>query len=94
MFAMVFMCNPVEEFWLLTNPFTDKCDFPRGYIIAVGNIVTDFLLVLVPMPVVFQLNIKTPQKFCFSGEDLPQFLCNCCPFSLPHPVSVVFGLVG
>ena len=69
MFAMVFICYPVEEFWLV-SPISGKCDVSRGYTVAGGNIVTDFILVVVPMPMIFQLSIKTPQKLNLLGEYL------------------------
>ncbi|KAK6854117.1 Satratoxin biosynthesis SC1 cluster protein 4 [Apiospora arundinis] len=63
---LAFSCNPVAAFWDKTIPnFT--CNFTTGLVASVGNIVTDFVILLLPIPVVLQLNMGTAQKVACLG---------------------------
>ncbi|KAK8044191.1 hypothetical protein PG993_004215 [Apiospora rasikravindrae] len=58
---LAFSCYPIAAFWDKTIPnFT--CNFATGLVATVGNIITDFVILLLPIPVVLQLNMGTPQK--------------------------------
>ncbi|KAK8120829.1 hypothetical protein PG999_004949 [Apiospora kogelbergensis] len=65
-FLITFSCAPVAAFWDKTIPnFT--CNFSTGLVASVGNIITDFVILLLPIPVVLQLNMGTTQKLACLG---------------------------
>ncbi|KAK8069945.1 hypothetical protein PG994_006561 [Apiospora phragmitis] len=58
---LAFSCYPVSAFWDKTIPnFT--CNFSTGLVASVGNFITDFVILILPIPVVLQLNMGTAQK--------------------------------
>ncbi|KAI0025204.1 hypothetical protein F4780DRAFT_417901 [Xylariomycetidae sp. FL0641] len=62
-FVFVFLCWPVQSYWRFD--LQGKClDFAEvAWINAVGNIVTDVIVLLLPMPVVWGLNLKRGQRW-------------------------------
>ncbi|KAJ6078798.1 hypothetical protein N7467_008551 [Penicillium canescens] len=62
-FALVFACNPVEKAWDSTIT-TGSCINRSGLYIAtaVTNIVTDFALIILPIPLVVSLQMPKVQK--------------------------------
>lgn len=63
---LAFSCAPVAAFWDKTIPnFT--CNFATGLVASVGNIITDFVILILPIPVVLQLNMGTAQKVATLG---------------------------
>lgn len=62
-FALVFACNPIEKAWDSTIT-TGSCVNRSGLYIAtaVTNIVTDFALIIVPIPLVVSLQMPKVQK--------------------------------
>lgn len=63
---LAFSCAPIAAFWDKTIPnFT--CNFSTGLVASVGNIVTDFVILILPIPVVLQLNMGTAQKVATLG---------------------------
>lgn len=60
----VFTCIPIEGLWDTTvnavcNPIGPDAQF---YMASVGNIVTDIIILLLPIPVVWKLKLRKPQK--------------------------------
>ncbi|KAK8131374.1 hypothetical protein PG984_007812 [Apiospora sp. TS-2023a] len=63
---LAFSCAPIAAFWDKSIPnFT--CNFSTGLVASVGNIVTDFVILILPIPVVLQLNMGTAQKVATLG---------------------------
>ncbi|KAI9787287.1 MAG: hypothetical protein M1816_007701 [Peltula sp. TS41687] len=60
----IFMCTPVQVFWSPTLARKASCiDFPRFWLASAGtNILTDFLVYLLPMPTLWRLQISFRQK--------------------------------
>jgi hypothetical protein len=62
-FALIFPCKPIAKAWDVT--ITDGSCINRGAIYifqAVTNIVTDVLLLLLPIPMVWRLHMPMQQK--------------------------------
>ncbi|KAK7943537.1 uncharacterized protein PG986_012650 [Apiospora aurea] len=58
---LAFSCYPIASFWDKTIPgFT--CNFATGLVATIGNIITDFVILILPIPVVLELNMTTAQK--------------------------------
>lgn len=59
-----FTCIPIEGLWDPT--VSAVCNAigpdPQFYMASVGNIVTDFIILLLPLPVVWKLKLRRPQK--------------------------------
>ncbi|KAJ5661513.1 uncharacterized protein N7477_009129 [Penicillium maclennaniae] len=71
MIALVTCPAPVSYFWTeLINPGDGhyRYDFYKYYIgNAASNVVTDFLILLVPLPVIWRLKMRVTQKIMVSG---------------------------
>ncbi|KAI9675382.1 MAG: hypothetical protein M1817_001286 [Caeruleum heppii] len=63
----IFQCVPVHKFWNLEAP--GYCiNKPRYYMIeGIINIFTDFVILLLPMPLVWKLHITKKQKIALVG---------------------------
>lgn len=62
-----FQCTPVAKIW---DPSIPGTCFPTSvlwYSTAVGNIVTDVMVFILPLPIVARLNLPTRQKFLVLG---------------------------
>ena len=70
----VFECTPIHFFWTGT-PSTGHCVHIRAYFIgqAIPNIITDLLIMALPLPPIWKLNLPRRQKFALSGV----FLLGC-----------------
>lgn len=69
-FLMVFQCMPIPAFWdksILSQPGTSCHPEIYGPVAAIGNIVTDFILLLIPVPVIVHLNLQPGQKWLVFG---------------------------
>ena len=64
---VIAQCIPVEHFWHPKTP--GRCVNLDGFFIgsAVPNIVTDFIIVFLPMPLVWRLQLKREQKIALTG---------------------------
>lgn len=65
--VVVFTCLPVQKFWLPETPGTCVALVPFWYANAAGNIVTDVLIFLLPLPVIGSLNLKKGPKILLLG---------------------------
>lgn len=73
-FLMVFQCNPIPAFWdktILFQPGASCHPEIYGPAATIGNIVTDFILLLLPIPVILRLKLHPGQKWLISGTYLP-----------------------
>ena len=61
--VQIFVCNPIEGAW--DKSVEAKCipNFPQWYINAGGNIITDIVILILPLPVIGKLNLERPQKW-------------------------------
>ncbi|KAI9681517.1 MAG: hypothetical protein M1817_002801 [Caeruleum heppii] len=77
-FASVFECKPVSYFWNQAIPGTEgKCVNVNIYYLLSGliTIITDVIILILPMPVVWKLQIPKSQKFALTGIFVLGFFC-------------------
>ncbi|KAJ4297315.1 hypothetical protein N0V88_004233 [Collariella sp. IMI 366227] len=58
----IFNCTPIHRFWLRETPGTCIPNLPFWYYNAAGNIVTDIIVFVLPLPVLTRLNLRKGQK--------------------------------
>ncbi|KAK8063074.1 Satratoxin biosynthesis SC1 cluster protein 4 [Apiospora hydei] len=66
-FSMTFICVPVYAYWDKSVPHVCLSDPMMQLTNSVGNIVTDLILLLLPMPVLWRLNLPIRQKWGVIG---------------------------
>jgi hypothetical protein len=68
LFFVIFSCNPVPKFWDITI-LSGKCINRTTLSIqgAYVNIIFDFIMVVLPLPTVWRLNLPTRQKIAVSA---------------------------
>ncbi|KAL9640523.1 MAG: hypothetical protein Q9204_000670 [Flavoplaca sp. TL-2023a] len=69
-FAAAFQCSPASFYWTKYTRKTQGTCIDLTLLLLVTastNIVTDVALLILPMPLVWKLNIERPQKFAVSG---------------------------
>ncbi|KAK8004472.1 hypothetical protein PG989_004191 [Apiospora arundinis] len=59
---VIFGCYPVQSAWDFTIADRDCTTASHGIVIGIGNIITDFILILLPVPIIWKLKITTGQK--------------------------------
>ncbi|KAI4215198.1 MAG: hypothetical protein LQ351_002513 [Letrouitia transgressa] len=62
-FAVIFACHPVEGVW---NPLVSaKCNNTNATVLvmAIFNVVTDVIVLVLPMPVIWELQLPKTRKF-------------------------------
>lgn len=59
----IFSCIPVESSWDFTIKDKDCSILAKNWIVSLGNIITDFILLIMPLPVILRLEMKPSQKF-------------------------------
>ena len=66
-FAAIFACSPVQRAWNPSLP--GHCTNLEEYFIgqAVPNVVTDFVLLLLPVPLLLGLHVARPEKVALIG---------------------------
>ncbi|KAK3497513.1 uncharacterized protein B0T23DRAFT_85793 [Neurospora hispaniola] len=66
---VIFSCTPIEKFWLGDSIPNGHCmpNLPFWYINAAGNIVTDVLIFIIPLPALGSLNLRKQQKIALIG---------------------------
>ncbi len=63
-----FTCTPIEKFWMGDAvPGTCIPNLPFWYINAAGNILTDVIVFIVPLPALSGLNLRKAQKIMLLG---------------------------
>ncbi|EPE09507.1 integral membrane protein [Ophiostoma piceae UAMH 11346] len=68
LFVSIFTCTPIHKFWD-ESVTTGRCinATPQWYINAAGNITTDIIIFLLPMPVLKNIHLKRTQKLIVMG---------------------------
>ncbi|KAI1139094.1 hypothetical protein F5Y05DRAFT_380818 [Hypoxylon sp. FL0543] len=66
-FVLIFSCTPIHAYWDHTT--YGKCldSNLTGWMNAIGNIVTDIIVLVLPIPVVWRLNLKRGRKWAVIG---------------------------
>lgn len=65
--AMILICIPIEGYWDKTIPAQCIPDRDIQIINAAGNIATDFMLLVLPIPIIWRLNLTIGRKFALTG---------------------------
>lgn len=62
-FAAIFACHPIQNFWLSAGP-SESCIDVQGLFIgqAIPNIATDIVLLVLPLPLIWRLQLPLAQK--------------------------------
>jgi hypothetical protein len=63
----IFTCTPIEKFWKPEVPGTCIPNLPFWYINAAGNILTDVIVFVVPLPALGSLKLQRSQKLMLLG---------------------------
>ena len=61
-FIKIFSCTPIRRLWYPTLPGTCLNNELIIYLDAIMAMVTDLIVILLPIPVVWKLNMKTSRK--------------------------------
>ncbi|CAO1606195.1 hypothetical protein XANCAGTX0491_009696 [Xanthoria calcicola] len=77
LFTTIFQCNPVRGAWDISVP-RDQCFNLRTWLIAtnVPNIVIDFGIICLPIPLVWKLKLSTERKIGLTGVFLLGFFAS------------------
>ena len=67
LFSSIFGCEPIQAFWTLKPPFQCLNQYAVWFINGGMNILTDFAIILLPMPVISKLNLPGKQKQALIG---------------------------
>jgi uncharacterized protein with PQ loop repeat len=59
----VFVCRPISAFWAPTATSYCIADHPFWEINAAGNIVTDVMVLVTPIPILARLNVPRKQRW-------------------------------
>ncbi|KAL2132608.1 hypothetical protein VTI74DRAFT_3598 [Chaetomium olivicolor] len=65
--VVIFTCTPIHKFWLPETPGTCIPNLPFWYANAAGNIVTDVIVFVLPLPALTRLNLRRGQKLGLIG---------------------------
>ncbi|KAK3905781.1 hypothetical protein C8A05DRAFT_12456 [Staphylotrichum tortipilum] len=63
----IFNCSPIPKFWLSEIEGTCIPNLPFWYINAAGNIITDVIIFVLPLPALSRLNLRKGQKLALIG---------------------------
>ncbi|KAI1768370.1 hypothetical protein GGR53DRAFT_517810 [Hypoxylon sp. FL1150] len=66
-FVLVFACTPIESYWNHNIDGTCLNSNVIGWMNAIGNLVTDLVILLLPIPVVWRLNLNSGRKWAVLG---------------------------
>lgn len=69
---VVFGCLPVQAAWDFTITDKDCSAASHGLVIGIGNVLTDFLIILLPVPIVWKLEMQTSRKLAIIGRRVPE----------------------
>lgn len=87
--VVIFTCSPIHKFWHDEVP--GKCipNIPFWYYNAAGNIVTDVIVFVLPLPALSRLNLRKSQKLGLIGVFCLGFFVSHPPTPLPQHVSLL-----
>ncbi|KZL78555.1 integral membrane protein, partial [Colletotrichum tofieldiae] len=63
----IFICTPIPAFWDKSVGGTCIPNYPQWYINAAGNIITDIIVFVLPLPVIHRLKLARGQKYVLLG---------------------------
>ncbi|KAI2469907.1 hypothetical protein F4781DRAFT_442290 [Annulohypoxylon bovei var. microspora] len=63
----IFTCNPVDGFWEKSSDSKCISNYPQWYINAAGNITTDIVIFVLPLPVLRHLHMPRAQRLVLIG---------------------------
>ncbi|OTB02086.1 hypothetical protein M426DRAFT_62894 [Hypoxylon sp. CI-4A] len=66
-FILIFPCTPIEYYWNQSVGGTCINTNITGWMNAIGNIVTDLIVLVLPIPVVWRLNLNRGRKWAVLG---------------------------
>ncbi|KAI1653486.1 hypothetical protein F4813DRAFT_254961 [Daldinia decipiens] len=66
-FTLIFPCSPIRDYWTFGPDHKCLDGHLIGWMNAVGNIVTDLIILALPIPVVMSLNLKRGRKWAVLG---------------------------
>ena len=66
-FTFIFQCNPVHKAWAFYVPGTCLPILKLFLANAIPNIVTDFVIIAIPLPLILNLQISRSQKIALCG---------------------------
>lgn len=66
-FSSIFGCKPIQAFWTLEQPFNCLDQYVVWFFNGGMNILTDFTIMILPMPVIRGLNLPRRQKQALIG---------------------------
>ena len=72
--AFIWQCNPVRKAWDVTVPGTCIKVIRLWLGNAIPNIVTDFFIITIPLPLVWKLQVSLSQRIALCGVFLTGFL--------------------
>lgn len=90
-FLAIFPCMPAQKFWDTDIPGKCRPDQPFWYINAAGNIVTDLVILALPLPVLSALQLRKKQKYFLLGIFSLGFLYVTLSSILPS-LTLIFAL--
>jgi hypothetical protein len=72
-FCVLFTCQPIRAQWDLSLTATAKCISTRDVWLggSIPNVVTDIVLLIMPLPYIWKLNAPVPQKIALAGMVSP-----------------------
>ena len=83
---VIFGCLPVQAAWDFTITDKDCSAASHGIIIGIGNIITDFIIILLPVPIVWNLEMQTGRKLAIIGTWVPELFQPPRPYTRERPV--------
>ncbi|EJT78183.1 hypothetical protein GGTG_03285 [Gaeumannomyces tritici R3-111a-1] len=60
-------CNPISGFWELTEDTVCLPELPTWYANAIGNIIADIMIIVLPLPMIRRLKLPRTQKLVLGG---------------------------
>lgn len=66
-FVVIFQCEPVHGFWDITIKATCINFSVPAIILASFNVITDFLTLALPMPLIWKLRMSSGRKLQMTG---------------------------
>ncbi|KAK1579949.1 uncharacterized protein LY79DRAFT_612869 [Colletotrichum navitas] len=66
-FCAIFTCTPIPKFWDQSIPGYCIPNYPFWYVNAGGNIITDLMVLILPLPALFKLKLRPGQKYVLVG---------------------------
>lgn len=96
-FIQIFACNPVAKSWDMSIPGTCQPMSVMRNMNSSANIVSDFIILMLPLPIIWRLELPLKQKMAVAGIFglgfllvlLPALLCSCDIRSLQFSTCII-----